>query len=277
MTPSDAKERATQALRDLSADLAAGKSERLTAYLESMRHFHGYSWRNSMLIAWQCPDATRVAGFRTWLQLGRHVRKGEKGIMILAPMTFRRRGESEGETGETDEPESNERVTLFRAVYVFDVTQTEGDALPEIAKPQGEPGELLERLKAFTAAESIALAYEHVPGALGTSAGGRITLELGLDPGYEFAVLAHELGHELLHRTERRRETTPALRETEAQAVAAAVCAAAGVECRDNSADYIQLCGDPKALGDSLAAIHGAAMRIIDGLTAEPILTEVAA
>jgi antirestriction protein ArdC len=276
MTPADAKERAAQALRELGADLAAGKSDRLTAYLETMRRFRRYSWRNCMMIAIQCPEATHVAGFRTWLQLGRHVRKGEHGILILAPMSCRVKGESQGEPGDTDAGEP-ERVTFFRGVYVFDESQTEGEPLPQIAKPKGEPGELLERLKTWTMAQGIEIVYQHVRGALGTSGGGQITIEPGLAPAYEFDVLAHELGHELLHPIERRREMTKELKETEAQAVAAAVCAAAGVQCGANSADYIHMAGDPKALSDSLSAIYQAATRIIDGLTGEPADMEVAA
>lgn len=278
MTPTEAKQRAIKALEELSADLAAGRSDRLTAYLETMGRFRSYSWRNQWLIAWQYPDATRVAGFRTWISLGRHVRKGEKGIMILAPMTFKRKGEA-GEQGTPDEADDaqDERITLFRPVYVFDIEQTEGEPLPEIAKPQGEPGEWLARLKAFAAAESIEIAYQHVPGTLGTSAGGRITIKPDLDPAYEFDVLAHELAHELLHPRARRREMSPALKETEAQAVSAAVCAAVGLDCRQNSADYIHMAGDPKALSDSLAAIHDAAMRIIGWLTAGAEAAGVAA
>jgi hypothetical protein len=81
-----AKQIATKAIEELSQALEAGHSEKLREYLGAMARFHRYSWHNVMLIASQRPDATHVAGFHTWQQLGRFVKKGAKGIMILAPI-----------------------------------------------------------------------------------------------------------------------------------------------------------------------------------------------
>lgn len=80
------------ALEQLSAALEQGHSETLATYLNTLARFHNYSFGNVMLIAFQKPDATHVAGFNTWKKLGRHVKKGEKGIAILAPMIYRRKG-----------------------------------------------------------------------------------------------------------------------------------------------------------------------------------------
>jgi antirestriction protein ArdC len=92
-------------------------------YAETRAAFHRYSFNNCMLIAMQRPDATRVAGFHKWQELGRQVRKGERSIRILAPHTFKAENE---ETGETEE-----RI-YFRAVSVFDIAQTDGEPLPEL-------------------------------------------------------------------------------------------------------------------------------------------------
>jgi len=110
-----------QAVDYLIQQLEAGKSETLTAYLNAMARFHSYSFGNILQIARQRPTATRVAGIRTWNEMGRFVKKGEKGIQILAPMTgFRRRKSGDGKSEQ--EPETKPQPVLigFRAVYVFE-------------------------------------------------------------------------------------------------------------------------------------------------------------
>ena len=108
--------------------LESGHSEALSAYLTAMSQFHNYSFQNILLIASQRPTATRVAGIRSWNELGRRVRRGEKGIMIFAPMIgYKRNAEadqSQQADARTDKPEP--RLVVFRAVYVFDVGRTEG-------------------------------------------------------------------------------------------------------------------------------------------------------
>jgi NAD(P)-dependent dehydrogenase (short-subunit alcohol dehydrogenase family) len=115
--------------------LEAGRSEVLTAYLSTMANFHYYSFGNVLLIAMQKPGATRVAGIHAWNQLGRRVKRGEKGIMILAPMVGRKRNtreeqsESDAEQADaksTNGTKSNGQLIGFRPVYVWDVLQTEG-------------------------------------------------------------------------------------------------------------------------------------------------------
>src|ERR1700741_449603 len=97
MKADEVKHLTTRAIEDLSAALSAGRTEELTRYLEAMSRFHRYSLHNVILIALQKPTATHVAGFHTWNKLGRHVRKGEKGIVILAPM-IRRKEIAEGDS-----------------------------------------------------------------------------------------------------------------------------------------------------------------------------------
>jgi hypothetical protein len=111
-----------QAVEYLMQQLEAGQSETLTAYLGAMARFHSYSFGNILQIARQKPDATRVAGFRAWKELGRFVKRGEKGIQILAPMVgYRRRKEVEEPNKSTEENSRPQPVLIgFRAVYVFE-------------------------------------------------------------------------------------------------------------------------------------------------------------
>lgn len=143
------KKKDTQELVKASIDtlvkaLEAGHSDALTAYLTAMSQFHNYSFQNILLIASQRPTATRVAGIRTWNELGRRVRRGEKGIMIFAPLIGYKRNLSIEQDQQTDahtaRPEP--RLVGFRAVHVFDVAQTEGEDLPELTSTfSGEVGD----------------------------------------------------------------------------------------------------------------------------------------
>jgi hypothetical protein len=119
MTADALKKITTDALDQLAALLDQGHSDRLTAFFKTMARFHRYSWHNVALIASQRPTATRVAGFQTWRTMGRFVRKGEKGIAILAPIVRRREAEAA-----TDEARA---VLGFRATYVFDGLSRESD------------------------------------------------------------------------------------------------------------------------------------------------------
>src|SRR5262249_40508481 len=155
--------------------LDEGHSAQLTALLKTMARFHQYSWHNVWLIAAQRPTATRVAGFHAWRWLGRHVRKGEKGITILAPVLGRSDREAD---------DDHCRVVVgFRATYVFDIEQTEGNPLPAATEASGDPGVKTTLLKAAIHRHGIALDYvDDLGGALGTSAGGRIQLLRSLSP-----------------------------------------------------------------------------------------------
>jgi len=261
------KEITSKAIDHLIAALNEGRSETLTSYLTAMAKFHRYSLRNIMLIAIQKPTATQVAGFHAWHNFGRFVKKGEKGILIIAPVVRRK------ETAEAQEPETSEEssVVAFRAAYVFDITQTDGQPLPEIASVQGDPSNSLARLKKLVTEQSVALEYsEDIAPARGTSAGGKITLLPGQAPAEEFATLVHELAHEMLHRDERRNGTSKRVRETEAEAVSFVVCNAIGLETGTAAQDYIQLYeGDAKLLTDSLDRIQQTANRILTAITPE--------
>jgi antirestriction protein ArdC len=153
MKVEQAKQIASNAIEQLRQALEAGHSERLREYLAAMARFPRYSWGNIMLIASQKPNATHVAGFHAWHKLGRFVKKGEKGILILAPII---RKKAENNSGA--EPDESSVTVGFRAAYVFDLTQTDGQPLPEIGSVNGDPREYRKRLGTFVADQSITLA-----------------------------------------------------------------------------------------------------------------------
>ena len=223
-----------------------------------MEKFHNYSFGNIMEIARQKPDATRVAGMYAWNQLGRRVKKGEKGIRILAPMIgIRRKKDSEAEK---DIRTQNQPVLVgFRSAYVFDVSQTDGAELPELSeRVKGDVGEYRERLIDFVIAQGIELDWkESISPALGVSYGGKIVLFPGQETAEEFSTLVHELAHEMLHKAERRTTTTKVVKETEAEAIAFVIGKAVGLETGSASADYIHLYhGNASLLIESLEVIQ---------------------
>ena len=259
-----------QAVDYLIQQLEAGKSETLTAYLNAMAQFHSYSFGNILQIARQKPDATRVAGIRAWNELGRYVKKGEKGIQILAPMIGYRRKKDTAE--QESEAKPAPMLIGFRAVYVFDISQTEGADLPELEHAiTGEVGAYRDRMLDFLARQNIALEFnEKIAPALGVSYGGKIALLPGQSKAEEFTTLVHETAHELLHKAERRTITTQTVRETEAEAVAFIVGQAVGLELGTSSADYIQLYhGNAALLAESLEVIQRTSAVILAALRSE--------
>ena len=271
-----------QAVDFLIQQLEAGKSETLTAYLAAMARFHSYSFGNILAIARQRPTATRVAGFHAWKELGRFVKRGEKGIQILAPMVGHRRRKDDTNQNSSPDDNANPAPVLigFRAVYVFDVAQTEGADLPEFEHNiTGDVGEHRDRLTAFLDAQNIALEYsENIAPALGVSYGGKIALLPGQSKAEEFVTLVHEAGHELLHKTERRTMTTATVRETEAEAVAFIVGQAIGLEMGRAASDYIQMyAGNAALLAESLEVVQRTSAVILDAITAEELVSQVSA
>jgi antirestriction protein ArdC len=219
------------------------------------------------------PDHTHVAGYRAWTSLGRFVRRGEKGIFILAPMVGnKRKNETDNAEQNTDAKETQRTLYGFRGVYVFDITQTEGKELPTLTEVQGEVSGYRERLVKFVEVQGVELSYsERIAPAKGLSYGGKITLLSGMQPAEEFSTLTHEIAHEMLHRGDRRTLTTKQVRETEAEAVAFVVCQAVGLETGTASADYIQLWhGDANLLRESLEAVQQTAAVILGGIAPEP-------
>lgn len=259
-----AKKLTDKGIRTLVESLNQGQSDTLKTYLATMARFHRYSWHNCLLIWLQCPSASQVAGFRKWLDHGRCVKKGERGIMILAPMAFHRSLKSHlPPDGDKLEDKPNPR--LFTTAWVFDISQTEGRELPSIGKRTGDPGIYQSRLFEFASSKGIAVSWcDDLNGAKGVSRGGKIQLLSSLTPAESFGVLAHEVAHELLHQGSNKGLKSRAVRELEAEATAFVVCEAIGITDGSAAKDYIHLYQeDAKLMMASLACIQKASALIL--------------
>lgn len=266
-----------EAIDKLAASLERGESATLKAYLAMMGRFRRYSLGNQLLIAMARPEATQVAGFHAWLKMGRAVRKGEKGIRILAPIMSRRKHANTNSTAnctnleersnriQANEVDMNGHVVVgFRGAVVFDVAQTEGKELPRFAEVSGDPGELLPRLLAWAERQGITVTFTDSLGpAQGMAAGKQILVRSGLTKAEVFSTLVHELAHVRLHQ-DGAGDASRTVRETEAEAVAYVVSDTVGLACGSAASDYIQLYqGDRELFLASLTRIRGTAMEII--------------
>jgi len=274
--PQTSKEVIAENVKLLIEQLEAGHSEGLTAYLTAMGRFHRYSFSNCLEIARQMPSASRVAGMYAWNQLGRRVKKGSKGIRILAPVIgFRKKKDSEAAK---DVTKQNEPVLVgFRSAYVFDVSMTEGSPLPELEeRVTGDVGVALERLIDFILAQGIELEFkESIAPALGMSYGGKIVILPGQSPAESFGTLVHEVAHELIHKSSQHTATTKTVRETEAEAIAFVVGTTVGLDNGRSSASYIQLYhGNAALLAESLEVVKQTSALILSAIETPAVTAE---
>ncbi len=241
-------------------------SEMFRQYLDVQARFHRYSWHNSLLILSQRPDVQRVAGFQAWKKLGRHVRKGERGIAIFAPCPWKR-------TDTDDDGKDIERQGVyFKVVHVFDVSQTDGEPLPEVEVPDVHiaADTLLANLERVASNRGIAVNFSELEvGYYGVSKGGTIDIATGHATGQQSKTLAHELAHEAMHQKDRPDGLTRSVAELEAESVAYVVCAHFDLDVELRASGYIALWdGDAKALRESLERIATTARDIIDDVEA---------
>lgn len=245
-------------------------SETFRAYLDAQARFHSYSFANVLLIVGQKPDATRVAGYQTWKQLGRQVRRGEKGIRIIVPIRGRAAiSPTESETPDAEEAKPGRTIVRFGTGSVFDISQTEGKPLPTIDVPvlEGEEGTALyDRLATIATAESLMLERttrlprESVMGYYEPDARRIVVREAS--PRQMTKTLAHELAHHFGAGV----ESTPE-EETMAESVAYVVCARFGLDTGERSFPYIATWSkDAAVLKAAMARIQQVSGRIIERL-----------
>ena len=205
----------------------ARRSKDMMCYLDFCAKFHQYSPANILLIMIARPEATLVAGYNKWKSMGRWVNKGEGGIPILAPLLIKEELEDGLET---------KRLVGFKVVYVFDITQTEGEPLPKLPdwKSPEKNHELNQRLIQYAKSQGISVTFKQLPGEIqGLSKGGSI--DIYLTAGTK--TLVHEIAHELLHQKKVSLQSK-AIKELEAESVAYVVCKYFGL--RDlNSSNYL--------------------------------------
>ena len=268
------------------------ESEKYKTYLNTMSKFHNYSFNNTMLIAMQKPDATLVAGFKAWQKnFDRHVKKGEKGIRILAPAPYKIKEEQEKldpVTGEimldkngmpiTEEVEI--KIPAFRVVPVFDVSQTDGKELPDIGinELSGSVEDYEDFMQALTEVSPVPITYEDIDGdAKGYfhTTDHRIAIQEGMSQSQTVKTAIHEVAHAKLHDRERNQDIDAVLdkdrntKEVEAESVAYTVCQHFGIDTSDYSFGYIAGWSsdrDMKELKSSLDTIRKTASELITGI-----------
>lgn len=244
--------------------------ERLTsgddwrAMLDTAARFHQYSANNVFLIVAQAPEATRVAGYKTWQSLGRQVRKGERSIRILAPCKYKRTDVDQV----TGEETTKVGIRGFTTVGVFDIAQTDGDDIADV-RPEllaGEaPAGLWDHLAAQVAAAGFTLERGHCGGANGHTVWGArvVRVRADVDDAQAVKTLAHELAHVMLHESSM---TCRGIAEVEAESVAHLVCQLSGVDTAGYSFPYVARWagGDVDAIRKTADLVIKTARAIVD-------------
>lgn len=251
-------------------------SEKWMNYLAFMGKFHQYSINNSLLIWLQNPKASYVAGYQTWAKkLNRQVRKGEKGITILAPCPHKITKEVVDQDGNLTEKEIN--FTTFRTATVFDISQTDGDAIPEICEELAGEIDGYEKLyNQLCAVSPVPVEFEDIQnGASGyfNTVSKVIRIKEGMSQMQTVKTLIHEIAHSILHdrETGEEKEAGRSEKEVQAESVAFVVCSMLGIQTDDYSFEYIASWSkgkEAKELTASMEVIRKTANQIYDGLTA---------
>ena len=244
-------------------------------YLRAVSRFHDYSMNNVMLIAMQRPGSTLVAGYSTWKKhFNRNVKRGEKGLKIIAPMPVSVEKEEDrvDQYGNTYKEKVTVTVPRFHAVTVFDVSQTEGDPLPDIS-----PSELKDDvkdygtfLKAVERSSDVPISYINIEGgAKGYfhSANNAIFIEKGMGEAQTLKTLIHEMAHSILHNRDNGGILIDSkTKEVQAESVAFSVCSHFGIDTSDYTFPYVTAWAgdkDLKALRNSMDTIKDTASLLI--------------
>ena len=263
-------------------------SEKYKAFLATMAKFHNYSFNNCLLIAMQKPDSTRIAGFNAWRDdFKRPVKKGEKGMKIFAPAPFTVKKETEkidphtrkpviGKDGKPVMEETETKVPAFKIVSVFDVSQTDGEPLPEIGVSElaGSVDRYGDFFAALEKTSRVPVGFEKIgTGAKGyyEQADKRIAINEGMSELQNLKTLIHEIAHSRIHDMDKNAPITEPrpdrrTREVEAESIAFAVCAHYGLDTSDYSFGYVASWSGEKqldALKSSLDTIRREANAII--------------
>lgn len=255
-------------------------------YLKTMSKFTSYSLNNTMLIAMQKPDATTVAGYTTWKQMNRQVLKGSKAIKILAPCIYKKKDiadisdipdKSIADKDNKDISESEKVLVGFKIANVFDISQTEGEPLPEIThKLEGNVDEYTDFMNALKQFSPVPIEFKKIEG----SANGyyhlvdkNIVVDNSMSQMMNCKTAIHEIAHALLHDRDNGIEKDNSLnkqtKEVEAESVAFTVCNYYGIDTSDYSFGYIggwSSGKDLKELKASLETIRQTAQTIISGV-----------
>ena len=237
--------------------------------LKVASNFHKYSFNNQLLIFLQRPDATRVAGFRKWQELNRFVRKGEKGIQIFAPCRYKTKVEDDN-----GEEKTLQQIRGFRVVHVFDISQTEGDEIPDLdaIRPQLLDDDAPEGIWDVLVSQATTAGFEVIREQKGSENGycdflnKKIAVRPDVAPAQAVKTLVHELAHALLHSEDR--PNTAAIAEVEVESVAYIVCDAIGLDTSDYSFAYVARWseGSIDFLRETGERVVGCAKQILEGL-----------
>ena len=258
-------------------------SEQYAAYLSTMSKFHRYSFGNILLILLQCPGASQVAGYGDWKKnFGRQVKRGERGIPTPAPCPYRRQEEVEETAPDGSSSKSVQWVQRmsFRTVTVFDISQTEGKPLPEIAKKlTGDVAQFESIVAAIRSISPYPISIEAFPGAAYGCCNfveQRILVQPDMSQVQTIKTMIHEVSHAKLHVPieDGDGETPPQrkrrfVREMEAESVAYVVCQHFGIDTADYSFGYVAGWSHGKNLSQlkaSLELIRNTAAELIDGI-----------
>ncbi|MCX4325026.1 MAG: ArdC-like ssDNA-binding domain-containing protein, partial [Lachnospiraceae bacterium] len=268
-------------------------SERYKEYLKVMSKFHNYSFRNTVLIAMQKPDASLVAGFSAWKNnFERNVMKGQKGIKIIAPSPYKIKQEMQkidphtqkpiiGKDGKPVTEEKEITIPAYKVVSVFDVSQTEGKELPDIAVDEltGDVDRYKDFFAALEKTSPVPIAFENIEGG---SHGyyhledKRIAINEGMSELQTLKTAIHEIAHAKLHdidlnapKDEQQSHVDRRTREVEAESVAYTVCQHYGLDTSDYSFGYVAGWSSGRELAElksSLEIIKSTAAKLIEAI-----------